>query len=583
MRTIIQLLCWLGVVLLSACDARKASLNASPVGPPPPRSYAPILLRTGLVKPQHRRWLNFCDTTRLEHFQLGHTPSQVRGWLTDYEERQEKHWLLDPDSLLVATKEAIGAPPSLPLMGLSIRLPTTPAEIQSARAQALLLIKQLLQAGLLTPADYQILFPLAQAGGFFSRRQLLYNSYDILGVAHRLRQNTSLVPALQQLNLLPPNRARQLDQDLRAGRFHDPVELLNCLPHARVFHRSSYPAALPAYLEQLHREVAQLLPNMNFTDFRVEVVTPGELSYCINCSGDQDVVVRLRVDGHEYTHRSALEDIYANRSVYSEQFYWVFNQVLADRATPYRLVFVESEQDRYLHGNTNRFGLWRLNPSQAEALDTLGYSVLHTTAADGFTLLPTDTVAAALQAFEALGFLRHLSPAKRAAAKARLWQARLHERQEVLHYVPGSVGQYRGDPYYTSWSYARLLEVLRRLSGNLFRPMQVQDYAQRRDGYLRFSLHGRVYQTPLDQANESPDARLFQLVQRAMHEQRIPGKFYEVGSGLAQARGMVVSYVFLLPEQERTIRRKHLLTLTDPTLTKEEQYAQEEAEAALSQ
>ena len=93
-------------------------------------------------------------------------------------------------------------------------------------------------------------------------------------------------------------------------------------------------------------------------------------------------------------------------------------------------------------------------------------------------------------------------------------------------------------------------------------------------------LGRQSYQITLDPANESPDARLFQVVQQALREQQLPGKFFEVSPGLAQSRGMVTGYVFLLPEQERIIRRKQLLQLIDPTLTQEERDAQEEVEAS---
>lgn len=569
------------LVLSSACDSTPAIRSAPQVPAAPPR-YPDILLRTGLVQPQHRRWLLFCDTTRLEVFRVGRTPRLVRRWLADYEELQQKHWHFNPDSLRVATKvEMRNPPPPPPPMVVPVSsFPTTPEEKQQARIQTSQLARQLLAAGLLTPDEYRILQPLAQAGSFSSRRDLLHHASEILAVMYRLRNSRNLAPMLQRLGLLTASQARQLALDLRAGRIPDPVDLLPRLPHARVFRRAAYPADLVPYLQQLHQDAAQLLPQLTFSDFRAEVVKPGQLSYCINCPEGRDVVVQLRVDGRRYTHRSALYEGKpgAAGSVYPEQFYQIFNQVLADRAAPYRLVFVEAEQETYLTGFAQRFGLWRLTAAQVEALDTLEYSALHFTPAAGFSVLPTDSVTAALRAFEKLGFVRHLSLAQRKAAEARLRQARVSQRQEVLRYLPGSLGEYRGFPDYATWSYPRLLSVLSRLSGGQFRPSQVQDYTQRTTGQLHFRLEGRSYHATLGQASERPDARLFQLVQRALHDHHLPGKFYELDPGLAQAHGMVNSYVFLLPEQENSIRRRGLLHLLDPTLTQEEQFAREEAQ-----
>lgn len=145
------------------------------------------------------------------------------------------------------------------------------------------------------------------------------------------------------------------------------------------------------------------------------------------------------------------------------------------------------------------------------------------------------------------------------------------------------MGEYRGAPDYATWSYSRLLKVLEDVAGRRFHFVQVQDRTQQAEGGpLRFGLGGKLYRTVLDQASERPDARLFKLVQQALREQRVPGKFFEVQGGLAQSRGMVTAYVFLLPEQEQIIRRRQLLHLIDPTLTQEEQLAREEAEEASS-
>jgi hypothetical protein len=65
-------------------------------------------------------------------------------------------------------------------------------------------------------------------------------------------------------------------------------------------------------------------------------------------------------------------------------------------------------------------------------------------------------VTAALCLFTALGFLRHLRTAQRLAAETRLYQVRLQTHEQVLQFMSGSVGEYRSDPYYRSWWYARL-------------------------------------------------------------------------------------------------------------------------------
>ena len=166
------------------------------------------------------------------------------------------------------------------------------------------LTHQLHQAGLLTAAEYRRTLPLATAGEFYSRRNLLTSVNELSRAAEGLQQSTDLPPMLQRLGLLTKAQTQQLAYDLRAGVFTDQIELLPRLPNARIFSRQQYPGALLLYLEQLHRNVAQQLPNLQFTNFRAQVITPGEVSSCLNCPVTEDVLVQLQIGSKQYAQRS---------------------------------------------------------------------------------------------------------------------------------------------------------------------------------------------------------------------------------------------------------------------------------------
>lgn len=162
-------------LLLSACQEKYHPETVQRPASPVSTSFVSALLLTGLVAKQHQRWLFFADTTRHDMFQLGHTPRQVRGWLADYEERLAEKQTLNPDSvhLHVATEAELRHPPPIPPMVKIVRFPNTPAERVLARTQTIQLTHQLRRAGLLTTAEYRRTLPLARAGAFYSRRDLL--------------------------------------------------------------------------------------------------------------------------------------------------------------------------------------------------------------------------------------------------------------------------------------------------------------------------------------------------------------------------------------------------------------------------
>ena len=191
-------------------------------------------------------------------FRLGHTPREVRGWLADYEERIEEKQSLNPDSvqLHIPTAEEMRHPLPPPPMATVIRIPSRPAEKTLSRAQTVQLTHQLQQAGLLTAAEYRRTLPLATAGEFYSRRNLLTFVNELSRAAEGSQQSTDLPPMLQRLGLLTKAQTQQLAYDLRAGVFTDQIELLPRLPNARIFSRQQYRGALLLYPEQLHRNVA---------------------------------------------------------------------------------------------------------------------------------------------------------------------------------------------------------------------------------------------------------------------------------------------------------------------------------------
>lgn len=581
--------------LLAACGTNHSAPPGQPAAkapapaalPLPAVSYAAALLQSGLVAPAHRPWVLFCDTTRQPRWQLGRTPPEVWSWLADYEQR-----LAEGQSLSPAAPErrptALDKRMAHEKISEPIRLPATAAEMRATRARTTQLVRQLRQAHLLTAAQYRQLRPLAAAGEFASRRYLLENLRALTASAHELRQSAALIPGLQAAGLLAPPAARQLARDLRQGVFTDPVEVLSRLPHARVFSRRDYPGALLPYLRQLHQDAASLLPELSFRDFQVQVLTPGEMAPCLACPGQQDALVSLRLGGRTYYQRSELlTDAGQAGLPYSRittDFYQLFNQALTDQRSPRRLLAVESSQLGHTMGVQSRFGLLALTRPQLNSLFGLQEKSGQRTPLEisglaysqAFEFLPTDTVLAALRTFERLGLLRHLPAPRRRAAAARVRQFRLTKPYQVLHCLPSSVGEYLGAPAFAHWSYTRLLRVLARESDQQFAPTQVLDNCRQRAGTLRFRLGTGTYQTPLDAPTETPDPRLFRLLERAMREQHVAGNFYQVGGDVVPAAGMAVGYLFLRPAVAQALRHRHLLPLENPALTQQQRFAAEE-------
>src|SRR5262249_49454706 len=64
---------------------------------------------------------------------------------------------------------------------------------------------------------------------------------------------------------------KRLLDDLERGQITSGFDLIRYCKHARAFELSKYPAEPAGYLPRIHADVAQLLPNLQFTDFHYEI------------------------------------------------------------------------------------------------------------------------------------------------------------------------------------------------------------------------------------------------------------------------------------------------------------------------
>ncbi|MCR5890266.1 hypothetical protein LRS06_21300 [Hymenobacter sp. J193] len=318
--------------------------NASAI----PVSYATALSTSGLVAPQHKPWLNFCDTTRLKDFQLGHTLPQVWAWLADYYERANSNNFPTPQEIYSrkATRIALADTLIVPPPKLSTITFTQPskkeAQQQQERSQLSIahLVKTLREAGLL-PKPWDILLQPAPLLRRFSDRESLLLAMAGLGQeAHAMAHDSTLIPGLVRAGVILPAQTMELQHAMAVEQLLDPVDILPYLTsRTQLFSRDTYPDALGAYLQGIYKDVAHMLPNMAFTDFHYKVEVPPEFKPCRGgCPDNRDIIVTLRVQGKRYKQRCQLwEDTGLNGqrlySVNQDEFYEIFNQVLADRAS----------------------------------------------------------------------------------------------------------------------------------------------------------------------------------------------------------------------------------------------------------
>jgi len=162
----------------------------------------------------------------------------------------------------------------------------------------------------------------------------------------------------------------KLISDIEQERLQNPIDLLNYCNKAVIISEQDYPNEPEQYLELIHKKTARIIPELVFSDFEFQIVLDSTLS-------DSDVkhydfVVSLKSNGKKYKQKSYYhlyspsKDQYFGNKIDQQEYYKIFNKILADLQSPFRLHEVKAYQGNAVEWKV--FGIIALTKEQAELL-----------------------------------------------------------------------------------------------------------------------------------------------------------------------------------------------------------------------
>ncbi len=304
-----------------------------------------------------------------------------------------------------------------------------------------LLLDKINRSDLLTNRVYTYTLKDIDSGSYVAELQLISSLTEMSSRLEWLAPKR-LMPVAEQLHkkgIASDSDFTRLKNDINDGKIESAFQLNEYCSYDRIFDLAKYPDDPHVWLEQIHRDMASIMPGLSFTDFSYTEIP--DTSFSIPGTRFK---VNLTCNGHTYKYISFPFNNYRNKQgkitpedLNPEDFYRIFNKVLTDQQSPYRLhsiMFTHSTNSDDLR----RFALIALKDTQAEIFSTgpcLYYMIV---SMDGYNnTLTSARIDSAITEWKEMGIFSHLSAQQISKATDDAKADYLFTTDRLLHSFPG--------------------------------------------------------------------------------------------------------------------------------------------------
>jgi len=368
------------------------------------------------------------------------------------------------------------------------------------------------------------------------------------------------VERLYQNKIVSFDKYTILTKHVKEGKITEHTQLIPYCNKAITIHFSSYSNDPGQYLEAIHKHIANRL-EFAIDSFKWEEVLDERESDTNH--QHYNFLISFKTNGKTYKQRSyhrmysVEQNKYYSDPIEEGEFYQIFNKVLADRQSPYRLHLVSNSR-RMVNGAPS-FDLLALTKQQAESLRS-SPSHIQVSYENFKSTLTTKKIDAAIKAYKELGLLSHLSADEIEKAQEKVQAATNESLNEVLSHFPNTIYWFDWETGNLENPYEEILQELSKIAKGNFKPENIVDrfdVEAVNPFEFSFTLNGKKYTTQLRGGTDWLDEGFMELIEKAQAENDKAGKFYFLSGD-----GQVAAVIYLTHQQYATIKSKRLLVFS---------------------
>jgi hypothetical protein len=181
-----------------------------------------------------------------------------------------------------------------------------------------------------------------------------------------------LLPVAEELHkngIVSDSSFIRLKNNINNSKIESAYQLNDYCRLDRTFDLTKYPDDPDIWLEKLHRDIASILPGLNFTDFNYTIITD---TSSFGSLMKYRFEVSLKCGGRIYKYASSPffrkpdEAKVSPRNIFIADFYRIFNKILTDQQSPFRLHHLMFSHVATAGDNLHQFALIALREEQTE-------------------------------------------------------------------------------------------------------------------------------------------------------------------------------------------------------------------------
>lgn len=399
------------------------------------------------------------------------------------------------------------------------------------------LLKNIKKAGLLTNRVYTSTLKGIDSNYFIADVQLVGHLLE-MSTRLELLAPDKLLPVAEKLHqngIVSDSSFLRLQRDINTGKIESAFQLNNYCSLDKTFDMVNYTGDTAVWLERLHRDMASMLPVLDFTNFKCTTTAVVDSSLGMGPMPETRFKVSLVCHGRTYKYANeslVLQSIKGKMppsSLFAEGFFRIFNKILTDEHSQLRLHLLMFDQACTTDDLLRRFALIALRDSQAVVLmQKPCMQYIMASMGDYFNTLTSGRIDSAITEWKNIGLFVHLSDKEIAKATDDAETADLRSVDELLSYFPGVLCSSKPFAAASRYPYIDVLHQLKAITYGAFNPTSITQKKINSGIRLQYLFHGRSHSFTFKTNYVWFDEKFPLFLKQLGAENGLPGDFYQL-------------------------------------------------------